>query len=183
MTRTPSSSLISDALTIPNICVSELMCMHECLNLLVDSYSVQSVIHYVHPAVFWSQDKQRHQSLKARREEKRDGDHIETSHGKPSEKLQTEAAQPKRNKEKKRRENILFQTRWSEILASLSAHLSQVVEVVLVSDPLVVGLQTVGLVGDVPNILSLTNKELPLEELGRETRTRPAFYPNFKTDS
>lgn len=48
---------------------------------------------------------------------------------------------------------------------SLPAHLSQVVEVVLPPYPAEVGLQTVGLVGDVPGVKSLAVVELPFEKL------------------
>lgn len=45
------------------------------------------------------------------------------------------------------------------------AHLAKVVKVVLVPDPPVTGLSTVRLVGDVPGVFALANKELPFEEL------------------
>lgn len=45
------------------------------------------------------------------------------------------------------------------------AHLAQVVEVVLVSNPPVTGLGTVRLVGDVSGVLALTHEELAFEEL------------------
>lgn len=54
-------------------------------------------------------------------------------------------------------------------------HLSQVIKVVLVSDPLVVGLHTVWPVGNVSYVFSLTNKELSLEELMRKKKNRNAF--------
>lgn len=63
-------------------------------------------------------------------------------------------------------------------------HLSQVVKVVLVSDPLVVGLHTVRPVGNVSYVFSLTNKELSLEELVRKKKTEMRFsYREHTTES
>lgn len=63
-------------------------------------------------------------------------------------------------------------------------HLSQVVKVVLVSDPLVVGLHTVRPVGNVSYVFSLTNKELSLEELMRKKKTEMPFsYREHTTES
>lgn len=49
--------------------------------------------------------------------------------------------------------------------SALTWHLNQVVEVVLPSDPAIVGLQTVRLVGDVFYVHTFTVVELPLEQL------------------
>lgn len=57
-----------------------------------------------------------------------------------------------------------------------ATHLAQVVKVVLVPDPPVTGLSTVGLVSDVPGVLTLTHEELPFEELSThmwETESKP----------
>lgn len=60
------------------------------------------------------------------------------------------------------------------------SYLSQVVKVVLVSDPLIVGLQAVWLIGDVPDILSLTNEEFSLEKLRRK-HTHTYIWTTTKT--
>lgn len=52
-----------------------------------------------------------------------------------------------------------------------SSYLTKVVKVVLVSDPFIVGLETVWLVGDVPYILSLAHKEFSLEKLNEKNKT------------
>lgn len=49
--------------------------------------------------------------------------------------------------------------------SALTWYLNQVVEVVLPSDPAIVGLQTVRLVGDVFYVRTFTVVELPLEQL------------------
>lgn len=51
-------------------------------------------------------------------------------------------------------------------------HLNQVVKVVLPPYPAVVGLETVGFVGDVFSVQALTVVELPFEQLERENGQR-----------
>ena len=50
-------------------------------------------------------------------------------------------------------------------------YLSEVVKVVFVVNPSIVGSQTVGLVGDVLDVETHTVEELPFEELGRKTHS------------
>lgn len=51
------------------------------------------------------------------------------------------------------------------------SHLSEVVEVVFVMNPSVIGSQTVGLVGDVLHVETHAVVKLPFEELRRQTHT------------
>lgn len=51
------------------------------------------------------------------------------------------------------------------------SHLSEVVEVVFVMNPSVIGSQTVGLVGDVLHVEAHAVVKLPFEELRRQTHT------------
>ena len=51
---------------------------------------------------------------------------------------------------------------------SINPYLNQVVKVVLPSDPAVVGLQTVGLVGDILCVQTFTVVELAFEQLERQ---------------
>lgn len=60
----------------------------------------------------------------------------------------------------------------------LTFYLSQVVKVVLVSNPFVVSVYTVRLVGDVPYILPLTKVELSLEKLWDRNKHLNVFYCN-----
>lgn len=55
--------------------------------------------------------------------------------------------------------------------------LNQVVEVVLPSDPAVVGLLTVGLVGDVSGVHAFTVEKLPLEQLQVGQRKAGSLAP------
>lgn len=54
---------------------------------------------------------------------------------------------------------------------SIHPYLNQVVKVVLPSDPAVVGLQTVGLVGDILCVQTFTVVELAFEQLERQRET------------
>lgn len=59
---------------------------------------------------------------------------------------------------------------WVRSRAEGGTHLAQIVEVVLVVDPAVVGGHAVGAVGDVAGVYAQTVVELALEELGAGTR-------------
>lgn len=63
--------------------------------------------------------------------------------------------------------NIFYKKSRQDIFFSLS-YLSEVVKVVFVVNPSIVGCQTVGFVGDVLHIETHTVEELSFEELGRK---------------
>ncbi len=60
-------------------------------------------------------------------------------------------------------------------------HLPQVVKVVLVMNPAVIGRETVGFIGDVLHIQTHTVKELPFEELLRHTHTHARTHTHTHT--
>lgn len=59
---------------------------------------------------------------------------------------------------------------WVRSRTGGGAHLAQIVEVVLMMDPAVVGSHAVGAVGDVAGVYTQTVVELALEELGVGTQ-------------
>lgn len=64
-------------------------------------------------------------------------------------------------------------------VARLTAYLPKVIKVVLVSDPFVVSVDAIWLVGDIPCILPLTHKELSFEELWKKAILSAHNQPSF----
>lgn len=124
--------------------------------LLVHTHSIKTVIHNVDPAILGGEHKQGHQSLE--------------NSGQTTERKTVYHAYPKK---KNPSNSVTYSyTKRDEHQTcrynTCEHYLSKVVKVVLMVDPLVVGLQTVRLVGDVFDIGAEAVEELAFKQLSVE---------------
>lgn len=145
--------------------------------LLVHTDSIQSIVHDIHPTVFRSQNKKGHEGLREVRDDKKRLNKTFDFNGSllkmgwdHKDSVQIRSDMTSRLKEYLK-EHLQTEQMFVQPQPGLSAYLSKVIKVVLVSDPFVVCQEAIWLVGDVPRIFPMTHKELSLEKL-EKTSTR-----------